>query len=131
MPGPQKLMPVSIRMHCIIIEIAHPCIRENIHVISVFCLVAEHGLDLQGSTVIIALPVSAEGTAKQVVINVDRLLLTLSHRDIDHHDGITVQFIDFDILFAQKIDADFGTVIDRIPEVFLQPGWIFQASRIP
>ena len=77
--------------------------------------------------------ISSISTAKQVIINIDGFFFSFCHGNVEDDNKIAINVICFNILVLQKIDINFLTVIDSIPQLLQQffPVFSVQTGRIP
>ena len=78
---------------------------------------------------IIAFPISPVCSTPDVVIDIDRSLLTPCAWNMNCHDHIIVNIVCYNIFIHQKVGADFCRIIDCIPKILLHSICILQASR--
>ena len=126
-------MAIAITADGLLIQIFNFSLLKHFHIHGFICLIPQHRFDLQSGTVVISLPISAKCPSKQIIINVYRLLLPLCawHPDYHNHVICTSYWESFHIIVFQKIDAHLFTVVNRIPEIFLQFCRIFQPGCMP
>ena len=113
---------VAITANGILIQIFNFSLIKHFHVHGFLCLIPQHYFYLQSCTVVISLPISAESSSKQIIIDVYRLLFSLCTRHPDYHNHVicTNHGESFHIIVFQKIDAHLFTVVNGIPEIFFQ-----------
>ena len=100
---PIRHMSVTISTHSLRIKHIEWHILQNFHICSLFRLVAEHCEHLTAFTVIISLPVSAEGSTEHISVYIYRLLLPFRFGDMNNHDNTIVFFIYLHISIRQQI----------------------------
>ena len=126
-------MTVAISMNGIVIQIFHRNLIKHFHIHSALSLVTEHGFYLQSGTMIIALIITAESAIKNVIVDVHRLLLTLRHGHINHHNNIFVvaDFIGLHTIFCQKIDIYLLRIVYVIPKFLAKLRRILKTGSFP
>ena len=120
-------------MNGIIIQILHRNLVQHFHIHSTLGLVAKHCLYLQSGTMIISLIIATECTIKNVIIDVNRLLLTLRHRYINDHNDIFIfsNFICLHIIFRQKVNTYLFRIVHIIPKFLAELGCILKTGSSP
>ena len=126
-------MAVTVTTNGFLIQISNFSLIQHFHIHGFLYLIPQHCLDLQSGTVIISLPISAESSSKQIIIDIYRLLLPFCTRHPDDYDTIirTNHWKSFYIIIFQKIYTHFLTIIKSIPKILLKLCCIFQPCCMP